>query len=72
MIFFMIFFFQFVIMIFQAVGVYGSGYCGFLTAISQFDGTLGGAFAGVLTLAVASSFAICAAASFVLLTKVCY
>lgn len=58
-------------MIFQAVGVYGSGYCGFITAIDQFDGTVKGAFAGVLALAVAASFAICAAASFILLTKVC-
>lgn len=71
MIFFMIFFFQFVIMIFQAVGVYGSGYCGFITAIDQFDGSVKGALCGVLALTVAASFAICAAASFILLTKVC-
>lgn len=70
MIFFMIFFFQFIIMIFQAVGVYGSGYCGFITAIDQFDGTVKGGFAGVLALSVAVSFAICAAVSFILLTKV--
>lgn len=72
MVFFIIFFFQFIILILQTVGVHGSGYCGFITAIDQFDGSVGGVFAGLLTLAVAISFAVCAAGSFLLLGKVCY
>lgn len=70
MVFFMIFFFQFLILIFQTVGIHGSGFCGFITAIAQFDGTFSGIFFGILALAVAISFAICAAGSFLLLTKV--
>lgn len=57
-------------LVFQSVGFYGSGYCGFITAIKQFDGSVGGTFIGILTLAVAGSFATCAAGSFLLLTKV--
>ncbi|XP_031626631.1 secretory carrier-associated membrane protein 2 [Contarinia nasturtii] len=70
MVFFLIFFFQFLMLILQSIGITGSGYCGFLTAIRQFNGTLSGIFTGVLALAVATSFAICAAGSFLLLTKV--
>lgn len=70
MVFFLIFFFQFLVLILQAIGVHGSGYCGFLTAIALFDGSFAGVFTGILALAVAISFAICAAGSFLLLTKV--
>lgn len=72
MVFFLIFFFQFLMLILQSIGIHGSGYCGFLTAISQFDGTLSGIFTGILALAVATSFAICAVGSFLLLTKVIF
>lgn len=70
MVFFLIFFFQFIFLIYQTVGVNGSGYCGFVTAIDQFDGTFGGTIFGLLTTAVALSFAVCTAGSFLLLTKV--
>lgn len=70
MVFFMIFFFQFLVLIYQAVGVHGSGYCGFITAVKQFDGTWTGILFGILTLAVAISLAVCAAGSFLLITKV--
>lgn len=70
MVFFLIFFFQFLVSILQAIGIHGSGYCGFITAIALFDGTFTGVFTGILALAVAISFAVCAAGSFLLLTKV--
>lgn len=70
MVFFMIFFSQFIMLIYQAIGIHGTGYCGFLTAIQQFNGTFAGALLGLLTLSVAISFAISAAGSFILLTKV--
>lgn len=70
MIFFLIFFVQFIVLVFQAIGVHGSGYCGFITAIDQFDGSVSGFLFGLLTLAVAISFAACAGGSFLLLTKV--
>lgn len=57
-------------LVLQAVGVNGSGYCGFMTAISLFDSSVKGTFLGILALAIAGSFATCAAASFLLLTKV--
>lgn len=70
MIFFMIFFFQFIALVYQTVGLHGSGYCGFVTAIAQFDGTVSGVLFGLLTLVVAISFGVCAFGSFLLLTKV--
>lgn len=70
MIFFLIFFFQFLMLIYQTIGLHGSGYCGFLTAISQYDNTFWGVLLGLLATAVASSFAVCAAGNFFLLTQV--
>lgn len=70
MIFFLIFFFQFITLIYQAIGVRGSGFCGFITAFHQFDGTVVGILIGLVTLSIACSFAICAVANFLLLTKV--
>lgn len=70
MVFFMIFFFQFLALVYQTVGIHGSGYCGFITAVKQFDGTWTGILFGILTLAVAISLAVCAAGSFLLIAKV--
>lgn len=70
MIFFLIFFFQFLMLVYQSIGFRGSGYCGFLTAISQYDHTFGGILLGMLATAVAISFAVCAAGNFFLLTQV--
>lgn len=70
MVFFLIFFFQFILLIYQTVGVNGSGYCGFVTAINEFDGTFSGIIFGLLTIIVAFSFAACTTGSFLLLTKV--
>lgn len=71
MVFFFIFFFQLLVMIWQTIGVRGSGYCGFITALTQFDGSVLGVLIGLLTLVVACSFGICAGGSLMLLTKVC-
>lgn len=71
MVFFMIFFFQFIVLVYQAIGVHGSGYCGFITAIEQFNGTFSGVLMGLLALCVATAFATGAAGNFLLLTKVC-
>lgn len=57
-------------MTWQTLGIRGSGYSGFITAYHQFDGTFVGVLMGLITLAIACSFAICAAATLVLLTKV--
>lgn len=70
MVFFLIFFFQFIALILQTVGIHGSGYCGFITAVDQFDGSPSGIFFGILALVVACSFAVCAGGSFLLITKV--
>lgn len=72
MVFFFIFFFQLLMMIYQTIGILGSGYCGFITAISQFDGQAAGILIGLLTLVIACSFGICAGGTFLLLTKVIF
>lgn len=70
MVFFFIFFFQLMMLVWQTLGVRGSGYCGFFTALHQFDGTLAGVLVGLVTLVIACSFAICVAGNLYLLTKV--
>lgn len=70
MVFFFIFFFQMIMLVIQTVGINGSGYCGFITAISQFDGTPSGIVVGLFLLLIAISFAVCTAGNFMLLTKV--
>lgn len=57
-------------LIYQTIGVHGSGYCGFLTAISQYDNSFGGIVLGMLATIVAVSFAVCAVGNFFLLTQV--
>lgn len=70
MIFFMIFFFQLFMLVYQALGIHGSGYCGFFTAFALFDSTFVGIILGLLSLAVSISFTICAVGNFLLLTQV--
>lgn len=70
MVFFFIFFFQFITLIYQAIGVRGTGYCGFITAFNQFDGTVMGILIGLVTVSIACAFTVCAIANFLLLTKV--
>lgn len=70
MVFFFVFFFQMIMLVVQTVGINGSGYCGFITAISQFNGTPSGIIVGLFMLVIAISFAACAAGNLMLLTKV--
>lgn len=70
MVFFCIFSFQLLTLIYQAIGIRGSGYCGFITALHQFDGQLVGVLIGLVTFAVACSFVICAVGNLYLLMKV--
>lgn len=70
MVFFFIFFFQMIMLIIQTIGIKGSGYCGFITAIHQFDKTPMGIFVGILILCIAMAFGTCAAGNAMLLTKV--
>ncbi|CAD7087640.1 unnamed protein product [Hermetia illucens] len=70
MVFFFVFFFQMLLTIFQTIGIPGSGYCGFITAIMQFDSTASGIFVGLLILIIALSFGACAAGDLMMLTKI--
>lgn len=70
MVFFFVFFFQMIMLIIQTIGIKDSGYCGFITAISQFDGTPSGIVVGLFLLVIAISFAACTAGNLMLLTKV--
>lgn len=72
MVFFFVFFFQMLLTIFQTIGIPGSGYCGFITAIMQFDSTASGIFVGLLILIIALSFGACAAGDLMMLTKVIF
>lgn len=59
-----------IVLVVQTIGINGSGYCGFITAISQFNGTPSGIIVGLLLLIIAISFAACTAGNVMLLTKV--
>lgn len=72
MVFFLVFFFQFIVTLIQALGPNDGGHCGFIMALSQFDGTTGGIFAGIFLLFIASGFALAAAANIIMLGKVSY
>ncbi|KAJ6636572.1 Secretory carrier-associated membrane protein 1, partial [Pseudolycoriella hygida] len=70
MVFFFIFFFQMILLVIQTIGIPKSGYCGFITAISQFDGSARGIIVGLLLLIIAISFASATAGNVMLLTKI--
>uniref|UniRef100_A0A1B6DXV7 Secretory carrier-associated membrane protein n=1 Tax=Clastoptera arizonana TaxID=38151 RepID=A0A1B6DXV7_9HEMI len=70
MVFFFIFFFQFVITIFQSLGLPGSGTCGLIKALDTFDGTTKGIAIGILLLVVAAGFCAAAFMDLILLSKV--
>lgn len=70
MVFFFIFFFQFIVTTIQAIGLPGGGSCGMILAISTFDGTSGGVVVGVLTLLIALGFVTAATADILLIAKV--
>uniref|UniRef100_A0A1B6M4M8 Secretory carrier-associated membrane protein n=2 Tax=Graphocephala atropunctata TaxID=36148 RepID=A0A1B6M4M8_9HEMI len=70
MVFFFIFFFQFIITIFQALGMSGAGTCGLATALGTFDGTPSGTIIGIFLLLIAGGFCCAAFIDFLLLAKV--
>lgn len=59
-----------IILVVQTIGIPGSGYCGFITALSQFDHTPAGILVGLFILMIAMGFAVCTAGNVMLLTKV--
>ncbi|KAH8298685.1 hypothetical protein KR044_008576 [Drosophila immigrans] len=70
MVFFFVYFFQTVYTVVQAVGFKQLGYCGFITAITQFDSSAAGIIVGLLLLIVAFCFAITAGANVLMIMKI--
>ncbi|XP_037808355.1 secretory carrier-associated membrane protein 5 isoform X1 [Lucilia sericata] len=70
MVFFFVYFFQTIFSVFQAIGFPGTGYCGFIVAISEFDTSAAGIIVGLLLLCIAFCFAITAAANIMMITKI--
>jgi len=70
MVFFFVFFFQMVMTVVQTIGLPSGGFCGFIIALMQFNGTVGGVFAGIFLLIIAGSFAAAAAANLLMLSKI--
>ncbi|XP_019866362.1 secretory carrier-associated membrane protein 1 isoform X2 [Aethina tumida] len=70
MVFFFIFFFQFVITVFQAIGFSGSGTIGVYTALSTFDHTPWSIFVGIVALIIACGFVFAAMADLFLISKI--
>lgn len=56
--------------IFQTIGMPGSGTCGFIMALEQFDGTGSGIVVGILLLFIAIGYATVAAGVIMLITKI--
>ncbi|KZC07134.1 PREDICTED: secretory carrier-associated membrane protein 5A [Dufourea novaeangliae] len=70
MVFFFVFFFQLIVTAIQAIGIPGSGTCGIITAIAQFDKSPSGIFVGLVLLFVALCFVAAAGGDLLLLTKI--
>lgn len=70
MVFFFIFFFQFVMTTIHAVGISGSGTIGIFSAIYVFSNTAWSIITGIYSLVVALGFAFAAAADLFMLTKI--
>eukprot|EP00095_Tigriopus_kingsejongensis_P012750 maker-scaffold30_size591359-snap-gene-1.17 protein:Tk12750 transcript:maker-scaffold30_size591359-snap-gene-1.17-mRNA-1 annotation:"hypothetical protein DAPPUDRAFT_50141" len=73
MMFFFVFFFQFLMSIVNFLGVGDTGSCGLITGIKEITGSTssgGEIFVGVLMLITAIGFAVCAISDFYLLTRV--
>ncbi|XP_018334053.1 secretory carrier-associated membrane protein 1 [Agrilus planipennis] len=70
MVFFFIFFFQFIVSTIQTIGIPGSGTVGIIIAIEEFDGSARGIILGILSLVIATGFACAAAADLFLITKI--
>lgn len=70
MVFFFIFFFQFVMTTIQAIGIPGSGTVGIIKALSTFQNTAWSIVSGVIALLIAFGFAAAAAADLFLISKI--
>lgn len=70
MVFFFVYFFQTVYTVVQAVGPKQLGYCGFITAIDQFESSASGIIVGLLLLIIAFCFAITAGANVLMIMKI--
>lgn len=70
MVFFFVYFVQTCLSVFQAIGMNGSGYCGFITAMSHYGSSAGAVIVGILLTLIAMCFVICAAANIIMITKV--
>ncbi|CAG9760417.1 unnamed protein product [Ceutorhynchus assimilis] len=70
MVFFFIFFFQFVVTTIHAIGIPGAGTIGIFTAIATFDGTAWTIFCGIIGLIIALGFSFAAAADLFMITKI--
>lgn len=70
MVFFFIFFFQFVITTIQAIGIPGSGTIGIITALATFKNSAWSIVSGVIALLIALGFGSAAAADLFLISKI--
>ncbi|CAH1103083.1 unnamed protein product [Psylliodes chrysocephalus] len=70
MVFFFIFFFQFVISTIQTIGIPGSGTVGIITALSTFQSTTWSIVSGIIALFIAVGFGLAAAADLFLISKI--
>ena len=71
MMFFFVFFAQFVIMVVQTIGIPTGGTIGLILALEQFNGAgIGSIFVGIFCLGIAACFGIATAGTLTLLAKV--
>ncbi|CAB0019374.1 unnamed protein product [Nesidiocoris tenuis] len=70
MVFFFLFFFQFIITTIQAMGFKDGGSCGIIIALSSFDGTVGGIITGIISMMIAIGFVTAAFLDIIMLSKV--
>jgi hypothetical protein len=70
MLFFFVFAFQFLVTVFQTIGLKGSGTVGFITALYQFNGTVVGWLVGIFCLSVAIAYGMAAAGNAIMIAKV--
>lgn len=61
-----------VVSVIQAIGIPGTGTCGFITALQQFDSSPSGIIVGIFLICIAIGYGICAAGNIMMLTKVCF
>ncbi|XP_066992827.1 secretory carrier-associated membrane protein 1 [Anabrus simplex] len=70
MVFFFIFFFQFIVTVIQAIGIPGSGTCGMVMAIEAFNHSASGIVIGIILIIIALAFAAAACLDLLLLSKI--